>query len=56
MKHYHNYKCSTCTPETLLDCLNYISKSGYKLISVTSTAYGYSEHYTLFYDTKPEEN
>lgn len=56
MKHYHNYKCEICTLKTLAESLNYINKSGYKLISVTETSHGSSSCYTLFYDTEPEEN
>lgn len=55
MKHYHDYKCDVCTPEHLPKFLNDISKSGYKLISVTAVLYGCSEHYTLVYDRRPEE-
>lgn len=56
MKHYHNYKCEICTFKTLEESLNYISRSGYVLISVTETSSSLSSCYTLFYDTKPEEN
>ena len=56
MTHYHDYKCEICTLKTLTEFLNYISKSGYKLISVTETAHGSSSCYTLFYDIRPEEN
>lgn len=56
MKHYHEYKCEICTLKTLTEFLNYISKSGYKLISVTETSHGSSSCYTLFYDTRPDEN
>ena len=56
MKHYHGYKCEICTLKTLTEFLNYISRSGYKLISVTETAHGSSSCYTLFYDIRPEEN
>lgn len=56
MKHYHDYKCDVCTQKDLPKRLDYISKSGYKLISVTATVYGYYEHYTLIYDKNPEEN
>ncbi len=52
MKHYHGYKCEICTSKTLTEFLNYISRSGYKLISVTET----SSYYTLFYDIRPEES
>lgn len=56
MKHYHDYKCDVCTLKNLPEHLGYISKSGYKLISVTEkTAQGYSSYYTLFYDRRPEE-
>lgn len=55
MKHYHDYKCDICILKDLPEHLGYISKSGYKLISVTSVLCGYSEHYTLVYDRKPEE-
>lgn len=56
MKHYHDYRCEICTLKTLTKFLNYISKSGYKLISVTETSHGSSSCYTLFYDTSTEEN
>lgn len=55
MKHYHGYKCEFCTLETLTEFLNYISRSGYKLISVTETSHG-SSFYTLFYDIRPEDD
>lgn len=55
MKHYHDYKCEICTLKTLTEFLNYISKSGYKLISVTETSYGSSSCYTLFNDIRPED-
>lgn len=53
MKHYHGYKCEICTSKTLTEFLNYISRNGYKLISVTETS---SSYYTLFYDIRQEEN
>lgn len=56
MTHYHDYKCEICTLETLTEFLNYISKSGYKLISVTETAPGSSSYYTLFYDIRPGDD
>ena len=56
MTHYHDYKCEICTLKTLTEFLNYISKSGYKLISVTETAHGSSSCYTLFYDIRPEDD
>ena len=56
MTHYHDYKCAICTLKTLTEFLNYISKSGYKLISVTETAHGSSSCYTLFYDIRPEDD
>lgn len=56
MKHYHEYKHVSCTSKTLIEFLNHISKSGYKLISVTETSHGSSSCYTLFYDIRPEEN
>ena len=55
MTHYHDYKCEICTLKTLTESLNYISKSGYKLISVTETSHGSSSCYTLFYDIRPED-
>lgn len=55
MKHYHDYKCEICTLKTLTEFLNYISKSGYELISVTETSRGSSSCYTLFYDIRPED-
>lgn len=56
MKHYHDYKCNTCTYTTLQEHLDYISKNGYKLISITETSHDSSSCYTLFYDTKPKED
>ena len=57
MTHYHDYKCEICTLKTLTEFLNYISKSGYKLISVTETSHGSSSScYTLFYDIRPEDD
>ena len=41
------------TDKTLTEFLNYISRNGYKLISITETS---SSYYTLFYDIRPEEN
>lgn len=56
MKHYHDYRCEICTLTTLIESLNYISKNGYRLISVTETSHGSSSCYTLFYDKMPEED
>lgn len=56
MKHYHEYKHLSCTSKTLIELLNHISKSGYKLISVTETSHGSSSCYTLFYDIRPEDD
>ena len=56
MKQYHDYKCEICAFEALTELLNYISKSGYKLISVTETSHGSSSCYTLFYDIRPEDD
>lgn len=55
MTHYHDYFWDTCDADHLTDILEMISKCGYKLISVTESVYGYTSHFTLFYDRTPED-